>query len=114
MTNDERKSKTECRRALRRGKARSSFRFRYSFVFLHSPFGFEDRGSWKVCWLLPSLAPTGPVDPPEFGLDVVALIKRQPAAQASGFSRRAIGELRIGMKAGHRRIGPDPMTRLPG
>src|SRR5207247_4367738 len=64
--------------------------------------------------LLPSLAPTGLLDTAEFGLDVCPLVKRQPAAQAPGFTRRAVRELRVGMEAGHRRIGPGSMARFPG
>src|SRR6058998_1378317 len=64
--------------------------------------------------LFHSIAPTGLLDAPEFGLNVCPLVKRQPAAQAPRFPRRAIRELRVGMEAWHRRIGPGSMARVPG
>src|SRR5438128_3543335 len=64
--------------------------------------------------LFPSVAPTGLLDAAEFSLNVCPLVKRQPAAQAPGFTRRAVRELRVGMEAGHRRIGPRSMARVPG
>src|SRR6266516_7133501 len=64
--------------------------------------------------LFPSVAPAGLLDAPEFGFDVCSLVERQPAAQALGFARRAVRELRVGMEAGHRRVRPGPMARVPG
>src|SRR5207245_7704559 len=64
--------------------------------------------------LFPSVAPTGLLDASEFGLNVCPLVKRQPAAQAPRFTRRAVRELRVGMEAWHRRIRPGSMARVTG
>src|SRR5439155_17321154 len=60
------------------------------------------------------IAPTGLLDTPEFGLDIRPLVKRQPTAQAPGFTRRAVRKLRVGVEAWHRRIRPGSMARVPG
>src|SRR5207245_10710894 len=64
--------------------------------------------------LFPSVPPARLLDAAEFSLNVCALVKRQPAAQAPRFTRRAVRELRVGMEAWHRRIRPGSMARVPG
>ncbi len=49
-------------------------------------------------------APAGPVQPLQFGLDVVPFVERQEAPDAHGLPRRAVGELRVGVQAGAWRV----------
>src|SRR5687768_9267162 len=59
------------------------------------------------------LVPVQRFNPFDLGVDVVALVKRKPAAESLRLARRAVGELRIGMEAGTFVVPPRPMVRLP-
>src|SRR5262249_6555826 len=59
-------------------------------------------------------APANLVQEAEVGLDVVALIERQPAAQLLRLSRGTVGELGVGVNTRARRVIPAAVVRLPG
>src|SRR5262249_24801119 len=58
--------------------------------------------------------PARGVNSGQFLVDVGPFEERQPTAQALGLSRRAVGELRVGVQAGARGVRPRTVAWLPG
>src|SRR5262249_25175486 len=83
-----------------------------SYPLLLSCPRFSHKASGLAC--LRSGAPAGSVDAAELGLDVGALVERQPAAQPLCLAGAAVRELRVGVQTRTGGVRPCSMWRLPG